>query len=198
MELIIATHNEGKANELKNFLKLFKITGISLNELNVTEDVEENGKTFKDNALIKANFFSKLTNKPCIADDGGIEIDALNGEPGVKSRRWKGYRMTDQELVDYTLERLQDVPPEQRTCRLVSVLALCQPEQEPIFGTGTIEGSITEKQTIPFEEGYPFRAIFYVPKFNKMLGELTPSEHETINHRFEALKQVISQLQIST
>jgi len=194
MQLVIATHNEGKAKELKKFLQLFNIQGLSLSDLNITDDVEENGKTFQENAVIKANFFSDLTKLSCIADDGGIEIDALNGEPGVKSRRWKGYRMTDQELVDYTLERMHNIPAEQRTCRLVSVLALCQPRQKPILGRGTIEGSITEKQRIPIEEGYPFRAIFYLPQYNKMLGELTPAEHETLNHRLIALKEVLQKI----
>jgi len=194
MKLVIATHNEGKAKELKKFLLTFGIDALSLNDLNVSDDVEETGKTFEENALIKARFFSELTNLSAIADDGGLEIDSLNGEPGVKSRRWKGYRMTDREMVDYALERLHNVPPDKRTCRLVSVLAFCQPGHEPIFGRGTIEGSISEKQMIPFEEGYPFRAIFYVPEFKKMLGELTVAEHEIINHRLKALKQVLEKI----
>jgi len=190
MKIVIATHNEGKAKELKNFLKLWDIEALSLDDLNITDDVEETGTTFQENALIKAKFFCKLTNLPTLADDGGLEIDALNGEPGVKSRRWDGTRMTDEAMIDYTFLKLKDVPAEKRTCRLVSTLALCRPGQEPKFGRGTIEGSIVERQTIPIQPGYPFRSIFLVPKYKKMLGELTPAEHEEINHRFAALQQL--------
>lgn len=190
MKLVIATHNAGKAMELKKFLKLWDIEALSLTDLNIIDDIEETGKTFQENALIKARFFCEKTNLPTLADDGGLEIDALNGEPGVKSRRWNGTRMTDQEMVDYTLKKLQGIPAEKRTCRLVSVLAFCRPGQEPKFGRGSIEGSITKKQMIPFEEGYPFRCIFLVSKYKKLLGELTPAEHETINHRYAALQQL--------
>ncbi|KKQ79394.1 MAG: Non-canonical purine NTP pyrophosphatase [Parcubacteria group bacterium GW2011_GWC2_38_7] len=190
MKLVIATHNQGKAQEIKKFLALWDVEALSLDDLNITDDVEETGTTFQENALIKAKFFCKLTKLPTLADDAGLEIDALNGEPGVKSRRWNGTRMTDQELIDYTFEKLKNVPVEKRSCRLVSVIALCVPGQEPKFGRGTIEGSITVKQELPIQEGYPFRSIFYVPKYKKMLGALSPAEHAESNHRLDALKQL--------
>jgi len=192
MKLVIATHNVGKAQELKKFLALWNIEAVSLEDLSITDDVEETGTAFQENALIKAKFFCDLTNLPTLADDGGLEIDALNGEPGVKSRRWNGTRMTDEEMINYTLLKLKGIPAEKRSCRLVSVLALCRPGEEPKFGRGTIEGSIVEKQMIPIQAGYPFRSIFLVPKYKKMLGELTPAEHESINHRYAALQQLKS------
>ena len=190
MKLLLATHNEGKAKELKEFLVDFGVEALSLNDLNINDDIEETGATFTENAILKANFFAKKTGLPTLADDSGIEIDALNGEPGVKSRRWKGYPMTDQELIDYTLERLKNVPAEKRTCKFVTVLALVRPNKKVEFGFGSLAGIITEKQMIPIQNGYPFRSIFYVSRYKKMLGELSPAEHAEANHRHDALKQL--------
>jgi XTP/dITP diphosphohydrolase len=192
--IIIATHNAAKAEEYQRFLAEQKIASRSLADLGVTAEVEETGKTFEENALIKAQFYAKLLNAPVLADDSGLEIDALDGEPGVKSRRWRGYEMTDQELIDYTLERLHGIPPERRTARLKMVLCVVEPGKEPIFAEGAIEGVITEKQAGPRCHGYPFREIFLVKKFNKLYSELTEVEHEKVNHRRKALQNLLIKL----
>ena len=98
--------------------------------------------------------------------------------------------MTDQELIDYTLKKLKKVPKKKRNCHLVTVLSLVLPDMKEFTARASIDGEITDKQMLPIIKGYPFRSIFYVPKFNKMLGELTNHQHEQINHRLKALKQL--------
>jgi XTP/dITP diphosphohydrolase len=195
MKILIASHNPAKITELSKFLNGLNFETCSLNDLDIHEDVEETGITFEENALLKARSYSKLADLPTLSDDGGIMIDALNGEPGVKSRRWKGYPLDDQELLDYTLERLLDVPTEKRTAHLVVVLALVFPDGQEFTSQSSINGIITEKQMIPISEGFPFRSIFFVPQFEKMLGELSHEEHEAINHRLKALQLLLTQFQ---
>lgn len=194
MKILIASHNPAKIKELSGFLTELGFETCSLNDLDIKEDVEEIGTTFEENALLKARAYSKLTNLPTLSDDGGMMIDALNGEPGVKSRRWNGHVMGDQELLDYTLERMQGIPAEQRAAHLVVVLALVFPDGREFTSQAAIDGLITEKPMIPIQEGFPFRSIFLVPQFGKMLGELSHEEHETLNHRLKALKLLITQL----
>lgn len=163
---------------------------VSLDDVGITEDVEETGATFEENARTKAEAYFKLCGLSTLSDDGGLEIDALHGEPGVKSRRWKGYEMTDQEMVDYTLDRLNKVLPEKRTARLKCVLCLKFPDREAICVDGAIEGTITEKPEAAIHPGYPFRCIFRVTKFNKLYEEMTPDEYESVSQRVAALKKL--------
>ncbi|MDP3697594.1 MAG: non-canonical purine NTP pyrophosphatase [Candidatus Taylorbacteria bacterium] len=188
MKLLIATKNPGKAREIKKFLgDDFEL--ISLTDLKNVPDVEETGKTFAENAILKAKKYFEWSGIPCVADDAGLEIDYLNGEPGVKSRRWLGYEATDQELIDLALTKLKDVPKEKRTAHLVAVGAYYD-GKNLVTEKGSIDGYIVEKQTAECEPGYPFRSIFFVPKFHKLYQDLTHEEHEKINHR----KKVYSRL----
>lgn len=190
MKVLIATHNQGKFKEMASFLKDWGLNPLSLADLSITSNVEETGSTFEENALIKSMYFCQKTNLATVADDSGLEIDALDGAPGIKSRRWKGYRMTDQEMVDYTLEKLKDVPEKDRTCHMVCVVSLILPDMREFTVRASLDGTVTTKQMLPIEPGYPFRSIFYVPEFDKMLGELTAKEHKKINHRLKALNKL--------
>ncbi|MCD4760329.1 non-canonical purine NTP pyrophosphatase, partial [bacterium] len=109
-KLLIATHNPGKFEEIKNRLSSLNVDIISLKDLNIKEDFEETGDTFKANAKGKAEFYYNLSKVPTLADDSGLVVDALNGEPGVKSRNWLGYRGTDKEILNHLMERMKDVP----------------------------------------------------------------------------------------
>lgn len=190
MKLLIATHNQGKLNDFKNLLKDYPLEIVSLDDLSINEDVEENGKTFEENSRTKARFFCKLANLPTLADDGGLEIDALNGEPGVHSRRWNGTRMTDQEMVDYALIKLHGVPKEKRTARMVAVLSLVFQDGREFQSRAAIEGIISEKQETAIMPGYPFRSIFFVKEIGKIFTDLTEEEHDRINHRIPAIKEL--------
>lgn len=193
-KLVIATHNQGKVDEFKKFLNPLPIKLLSLKEIAITEDVEETGTSFEENAFIKATFFHKKTGLPTLSDDGGLEIDALNGEPGIKSRRWAGHRMTDQEMVDYTLEKLRNVPPDKRTARLTLVICYIETGKAPIYIRESIEALITEEAVGKITPGYPFRVLLKIPAFNKMYGELKDNEIAQINHRFKACQQLITKI----
>ena len=181
MKILIATKNPGKLREIKEFLgSNFDL--LSLSDFNDIPDVEENGSTFEENSILKAKSFFEWSNVPTIADDGGLEIDFLNGEPGVKSRRWPGYEATDEELINMALEKLHGVPWEKRTARLRTVGTYC--DVHGYFHTaGVIDGYIIEEKPDKCEHGYPFRALFWIPQFKKVYQDLTHEEHEEINHR---------------
>lgn len=206
MKLLIATKNPSKAREIKKFLgDSFEL--VTLTDLKDAPDVEETGKTFEENAILKAKAYFAWSNIPSIADDAGLEIDFLNGEPGVKSRRWPsfaeasagklGREKTDQELIDMALGKLKGVPREKRTAYLRTIGAYFD-GKNILTETAAIDGYITEEQTAECEPGYPFRSIFWIPKFNKLYQDLTHEEHEQINHRkvvYSKLAERIQQLQ---
>lgn len=152
---------------------------------------EENGATFEENAKLKAQFYGNKTGLPAIADDGGLAIEALQGEPGVKSRRWPGHEATDQELIDYALEKLRGVPLEKRTAKLETCLCFYDFDKQ-LFLTETdhIDGWIAEEPCPIVTPGYPYRALFMVKEFNKYYDELTEEEHAKVNHRIKAAQRL--------
>ena len=181
MKILIATKNPGKAMEMKIFLgDGFEI--VCLADLSDAPDIDETGNTFEENALLKARFYFEWSGIPSIADDAGLEIDHLNGEPGVLSRRWPGYEATDEELIEMALKKLGGVPKERRTAHLRTV-GLYYDGKNTLSRTASVEGYITEDYCGHCEKGYPFRSIFWIPKFNKLYQDLTHEEHEEINHR---------------
>lgn len=181
MKILIATKNPGKAREMKTFLGNGFET-VSLTDLADAPDIEENGDTFEENALLKAGFYFGWSGIPSVADDSGLEIDYLNGEPGVLSRRWPGYEATDEKLIEIALKKLDGVPKERRTARLRTV-GLYYDGKQTLSRTASVEGYITENYCGHCEKGYPFRAIFWLPRFSKLYQDLTHEEHEEINHR---------------
>jgi XTP/dITP diphosphohydrolase len=199
-KILIATTNKAKLKEIKNGLKPLlkqKIKLLTLTDVGVEEKPEESGKTFCENAKIKANFYAKKTNLPTLADDGGLLIPSLNNEPGVRSRRWLGYEASDDELINYTLERLKNFPKEKRIAYLQVCLCFFDPKTKKIFfEEEKIEGFIAKKPSGKKTFGYPFRALFMVKKFNKYYEELNKEEHQQINHRLAALKKLIKKIKI--
>ncbi len=187
MKLLIASHNPAKVNEYKRYLSDLSFELVSLKDLNVVKEAPEDADTFRENALSKAKFYNKLTNLPTISDDGGLMIDALDGAPGVKSRRWLGYEMTDEELIQTVMEKMKNVPIDKRTCRLVGVIVLIMPTGKIYTQWAEINGRVSEKPVDKRMKGYPYRSFFYLDKFKKNYLELTDKEHEQINHRRLAL-----------
>jgi XTP/dITP diphosphohydrolase len=185
--LLIGTHNLAKVVEYKRYLSDLPLELISLSDLNIKEDAPENGITFEENAIKKAKFYHQLTDLPTIADDGGLMIDALNGAPGLKSRYWLGYRMTDEEMIRSVIEKMRDIPKSKRTCHLVGVIALVMPDGKVYTSWAQIDGIVAQRPTEKRLPGYPYRSLFYLPKFKKFYLELTDEEHEKINHRKLAL-----------
>ena len=192
MKILVATRNPGKFHEFSKCLCRWKLNPINLDDIGIEAAIEETGKTFEENALLKSMYYCQKTNLTTIADDNGLEIDALGGAPGVKNGRWKGFKMTNQEMIDYTLKILADVPKKDRTCRLVTAISLITPKPDfrEFTSLSFLEGEITKKQMLPIEPGFPFKSIFYVSKFKKMLGELTAAEHRKIDHRLKAINKL--------
>lgn len=196
-KLLIATHNPAKKNEItKWFHELVPgVITVSLDDLKITDEPEETGRTFAENSLIKAKYYAEKSGLPSLADDGGIEIDALNGAPGVLSSRWLGYKATDEQLIRGTLEKMSNVPMEQRTARLTICLTHYDPRtKKTLSETESIEGYITTEPDKTFEHGFPYRAIFKITKYDKFYHHLTPAEHNDINHRKKAVKRLIEKL----
>lgn len=180
MKLLIATNNPGKVLEYKEIFKEMApdIELVSLKDLGIKQKLEETGKTFEENAIQKAKFYYSLSGIPTLADDGGLEIDYLNGEPGAKSRRWPGHEATDEELIQITLEKLKGVPLEQRGAQLRAVIGLIFPGDEKVYTfEGVLRGRIAEKPIKLRMNGYPFRSLFIPAGSNKYLGELGINAH---------------------
>ena len=190
MKLLIASGNPAKIEEFKKFLKDFPLEIVTLKDLNISNSVEETGKTFEENAILKAKHFAKLSGLLTLADDGGLEIDYLSGAPGVKSRRWLGYEMSDEELINEVMKRMKDAPKEKRTCKLRLVLALASPEGKVYTSEGAVDGLISEMPSSKRINGYPYRSFFYFPQFRKFYIDLNEEEHAKVNQRKAALEKI--------
>lgn len=187
-EIIIATKNAGK---VKDFETLFSPKGFkvkSLLDFPEIEDVEETGVTFSENATLKAEAISSALNKPVIADDSGLAIDALNGEPGVYSARYAGENKDDNANIEKVLQKLNDVPFEKRTARFHCALAIAVPGKRTEIVEGTCEGHILEEKR--GENGFGYDPIFFVEKWRCSMAELTKGQKNQISHRANALKKL--------
>jgi len=192
MKILIATTNPGKILEYRQILSVLPIETTSLKELGLENiKVEEDKDTFEENAIKKAKIFCEAANLPVLADDSGLEIDFLSGEPGVKSRRWPGYEASDEELINLALGKLKGVERDKRGAQLRCCIAIAFPNEEKIYLTeGILRGIITESP-IKIISGFPFRSIFFLPEINRVLGELTLEEETEVAHRKKAMEKMI-------
>ena len=194
MKFLLATTNEGKIREYRHLLGKAGLEFVTLEDVGITEKPEETGATCEENAILKAKFyFDKSNGMPTLADDAGLEIDALGGEPGTRTRRWPGYEASDEELVRYTLERMKGIPLEKRTAKFTAVLAVMSKDGGVRTFTGVLEGRIEEKPFYPIVPGYPFRSLFYEFQTGKVLAEL-PIEELPNGHRQQAMKKALPYL----
>ncbi len=198
-QILLATHNRAKLKELGRYfasLSRFGITLISLSQAHIKESPEESGNTFRKNALIKAEFYSQASNLPVVADDGGLCIDALDGAPGVRSRRWPGHQASDNELIRMTLMQLKNTPRFKRKATLQTWLCFKDPQSNSVFFShGTICGRIAEKPSSRRVQGYPYRSLFIVGSLDRYYDELTEEEHLRINHRRAASYRLVKKIQ---
>ena len=184
-KIVFATANEGKVKEIKEILKDFPIEVVSMKEMGITADIEENGSTFEENSLIKARTLVKLTGLPALADDSGLEVDYLNGEPGIYSARYLG-RDTDYDYKNnYIINKLSDAKDKERSARFVCVISLVLPDGREFVERGVVEGLIGYEQK--GENGFGYDPIFYLPEYGKTSAELSPDEKNKISHRGKAL-----------
>jgi len=184
-KIVFATTNEGKVKEIKEILGDFPIEVVSMKEMGITADIEENGATFEENSLIKARALVKLTGLPALADDSGLEVDYLNGEPGIYSARYLG-RDTDYDYKNnYIIDKLSEAEGEERSARFVCVISLVLPDGREFVERGVVEGLIGYEQK--GENGFGYDPIFYLPEYGKTSAELPPEEKNRISHRGKAL-----------
>ncbi|MCB7153946.1 XTP/dITP diphosphatase [Bacillus stercoris] len=187
-EAIIATHNPGKVKEFKEILEPRGYDVKSLAEIGFTEEIEETGHTFEENAILKAEAVAKAVNKMVIADDSGLSIDNLGGRPGVYSARYAGEQKDDQANIDKVLSELKGIEKEQRTARFRCALAVSIPGEETKTVEGHVEGYIAEEPR--GEYGFGYDPIFIVKDKDKTMAELTSDEKNKISHRADALKKL--------
>lgn len=181
-QLLIATHNQGKVREYRELLKDLPLTLTSLDEVGIREDVTESADTFAGNAVLKAQYFANLSGLWTWADDSGLEVDALQGAPGVYSARYARPGATDQEHYEKLLTDLQP-HPRPWTARFQCVIALYLPQANGSIETctGTLEGLISD---VPRgSHGFGYDPIFFIPDFGRTLAELTPFVKNQISHR---------------
>lgn len=193
-KLLIATTNPGKFAEIFRFLGGLPIKLVSLKDVGISDVVEETGSTFEENAIIKAKYYMQKSGLPTLADDGGFEIDALGGEPGVKSHRWiHGDREdTDEELIQYTLEKLKNIPLARRGAQLRLVLALALSKGRVITAEESTRGVVAEQASEHRTSGFPYRSLLFLSEIGKYYDHdlLTPEETERFNHRKRALDRL--------
>ncbi|MCJ7805453.1 non-canonical purine NTP pyrophosphatase [Patescibacteria group bacterium] len=190
--LVIGSTNPAKVEEWEHFLERFNVKGIG--DLGNFPEPREAGRTFTENAIIKATHYAKITGEFAFSEDGGYEVDALGGAPGVRSRRiLPGDKDgTDQELIDYILEKLRGLPHEKRGVKLSFVAAVSDPEGKTIFLKGnSLAGIVAEKPGPVRIEGYPFRTIHLIPELGKTYAELTAEEHEKYNHKRPVAEKLV-------
>ncbi|MGN0266189.1 MAG: XTP/dITP diphosphatase [Lachnospiraceae bacterium] len=187
-KLIIASNNAGKIREIREIMEDYGKEIISQKEAGIDLDVEENGTTFEENALIKCRAIHKLTGAMVLADDSGLEIDYLNKEPGVYSARYLGHDTPYEVKNQIILDRLKDAKGQERSTRYVCAMAVIMPDGREFCALGTVEGLIAEKPS--GNGGFGYDPIFFVPEYGKTMAELTPDEKNAISHRGRALRAV--------
>ena len=188
---VLATGNQGKVKEMSELLNSFSIEVLPQNQFNVP-DVPETGTTFVENAIIKARHASKLTGLPAIADDSGLEVDFINGQPGIYSARYAGEDASDQDNIDKLLSKLKGISPEQRKARFQCVLVYMRHalDPTPVICQGTWEGVITETQN--GEQGFGYDPIFWVEGEQMTSAQLTKQHKSELSHRGKALSQLVN------
>ena len=192
-KIVLATGNQGKVREMADLLADFGFDVVAQSEFNVSE-VAETGTTFIENAIIKARHAAKETGFAAIADDSGLEVDCLNGAPGIYSARYAGDHARDAENIEKLLEALKEVPEAQRTARFHCVLVLMRHADDPtpIVCHGQWEGRILAQTQ--GNHGFGYDPIFWVPEEQCSSAQLDPMRKKQLSHRGKALKQLFAQL----
>ena len=186
MVFAVATNNQKKLKEIQRILDSFGITAKTLKELDIETEIEENGTTFEENALIKAKTIAEICNLPTISDDSGLEVDALGGKPGVYTARFAGEHATDDENIDKLLAEMEGVEKEKRTARFVSAVCLYMPDGRNTVCRGTCEGWIGYERI--GDGGFGYDPVFMVGDIS--YSQMSPQEKDAISHRGSALRQL--------
>ena len=188
-QIILATNNSNKVREIRQMLQNAEIEVIPLVEAGIEADVEETGSTFKENAYLKASEICRLTQKPVLADDSGLEVDFLDGAPGIYSSRFMGEDTPYTEKNRAIIEKLDGVEDEKRGAGFVCVMSLVFPDGREFFTRGEMRGIIAREPA--GENGFGYDPIVYIPEMGCTSAQLAPEKKNEISHRGKALRQMI-------
>jgi XTP/dITP diphosphohydrolase len=191
-KLLLATNNKGKVREYKHMFRDLPLELVSLAELGINTEVDEVGESLEENARLKATVLSRESQLLTLADDSGLEVDVLGGEPGRLSARYAGEGASDRDRVSYLLSRLKDVPPEKRAARFRCVIAIAQPDGEVELCSGECQGVIALEPR--GKGGFGYDPIFYLPELGKTMAELSLEEKNRVSHRGRAAREAIKLL----
>ncbi len=200
IELVLASRNRKKIAEMAALLSETvkdEIRILSLDDIGYAGDIEENGTTFEENALIKAREAARFSGQCAVADDSGLAVDALNGAPGVYSARFAGEHGNDAANNEKLLRMLENVPDEQRTARFVTVIACVLPHYDkPLIAHGSVEGRILRAPR--GNSGFGYDPLFYYEPYGKTFAELTAEEKNAVSHRGRAIRAFAEQFRYVT
>lgn len=194
--LLIGTNNEGKLGEFKKFLSALPVEIVFPSDIGLKLSPPEDADTYIENSEVKAKHFAKKSGLPTIADDGGIEIDFLNGAPGIRSRRYfgtNGKEATDKEIIDEMLKIAKKMPDDKRGARFVDIVSLALPDGRVWSVYAEVKGIVPQKPLLKILKGYPYRSFFYLPQIKKYYHEadLTEEEEKEYNHRYIAVRKLL-------
>ena len=184
MRIVLATNNKDKIKEIKRILWGLSAEILTLEDFPGFPKVEETGKTMEENAILKAKIIFRFTHLPSLADDSGLEVEALNGAPGVLSSRFAGEHCSYQDNNRKLLSRMKDVPPEKRGAKFVCVVAIAKGTDEITTVRGEVKGVITTEEK--GENGFGYDPVFFIPQLNRTFAQLTIEEKNRISHRAQA------------
>lgn len=190
--LLLATTNPAKARE---FRSLFQLLGLPI-ELRLPPSswhCEEKGDSFKEIAIQKARSAAEEFGEPALADDGGLEIDALGGKPGILSRRWPGYSASDEELLQFTLEKMKDIPEDKRGAQFKTAVAFADTNESVWTAEGVLRGRLALTLHPKREKGYPYRSLFVLLELERYAIEASDDELLALGHRRAAMEELIKQ-----
>lgn len=191
-EIVVATQNKGKIAEIVLALSQLPVKVLALSDFDPIPEAVENGASFMENAILKARHYSKFTGKACLADDSGLEVDALEGAPGIYSARFAGERADDAANNQKLLTELTHIRADERTARFRCVLAFVDTDESVVTTDGVCEGNIIEEMR--GVGGFGYDCLFYVPKLNKTMAQLSEDEKNAISHRGQALNRMAIRL----
>ena len=187
-QLLLATRNPGKLEEYVDLFSNLPLDWSTLDDIGISEEVEENGTTFEENAVLKARTYARLSGCLTIADDSGLEVDALDGMPGVRTARFGGPSLSPKERYEYLLSKLEGIPDEQRDARFCCVIAIAKPGQLVGTAHGICSGIITDRPQGSF--GFGYDPVFFLPNLGRTMAQLTSKEKHKISHRGQAAAQI--------
>jgi XTP/dITP diphosphohydrolase len=192
LKLLLATNNQGKVREFQYLLKDCGVEIVTPAQSGLKLDVQESGATYEENARLKAEAFASASGLLTLSDDSGLEVDALNGEPGIRSSRYAGEGASDVQRVNYLLTKLKNVPSEKRTAHFCCVIALAHPKGNLSFYPGRCDGVILNQPR--GANGFGYDPIFLLPEFKKTMAELPEEIKNNISHRARAAQKACQAL----